>query len=107
MIPPTFKCRHCGGDTYVEPDDWSAICADCCGKRDEHEFEYERAERQWLCIHCNDAAPPDYGFDEDDRGYGMGQMFRHLMPGEPVGTPLSELAGLVLAAETQDPAHDH
>jgi len=84
MIPPTFKCRHCGGDTYVEPDDWSAICADCCGK---HEFEYERAEHQWLCIHCCELGEPPE-FDDE-----FAVPLFSSEPGEPTGTPLSELAG--------------
>lgn len=87
MIPPTFRCRHCGGDTYVEPDDWSAICADCCGKRDEHEFEYERAERARFCVHCNEQAPDDYYGSEDDVPISF------IDPGRPLGTPISKLSG--------------
>lgn len=90
MIPPTFRCRHCGGDTYVEPDDWSAICTKCCGERGEHEWYHERGEG-WLCIHCNDMAPPDYGYDDD--GFGGVPLFSPREPDEPIGTPLSELAG--------------
>lgn len=88
MIPPTFKCRHCGGDTYVEPDDWSAICAECCGERGEHEWEHFASEG-WLCVHCNEMAPPDYGYDDD---FGGVAVFSR-EPGEPIGTPLSQLSG--------------
>ncbi len=90
MIPPTFKCRHCGGDTYVEPDDWSAICAKCCGERGEHEWYHERGEG-WLCEHCNEMAPPD--FARDDEGYGLGSLFVHSERGAVLGTPLSQLSG--------------
>lgn len=89
MEPPTFKCQHCASATAIEPLESPAICPECCVKRGEHEFEYDREFCEHRCIHCDDSAPPDFYACDDDVGcapYGPARS-------ESVGTPISQLSG--------------
>ncbi len=62
-----FHCRECGSDEVLcKPFDAEGICPGCCEARDEHEFTYERDEREWQCQHCGESAPPDFWAYEPD-----------------------------------------
>ena len=54
-------CRVCGkaDPVIVYPDDHAqTICPDCCGTAEHadgetgHVWEYDRWERDWVCVHC-------------------------------------------------------
>jgi hypothetical protein len=61
-VPHAFACITCGASvatTHFLRE--RGICHEHCF---EHEFEYDRDERQWLCIVCSEFAPADW-YDVD------------------------------------------
>lgn len=89
-------CSKCSADdviVYMTPED--AICPACCP---DHEYEYERGDRDWFCKHCGDVAPEDWLRCDDDVGIGScGPAWR---PGEPLGVLLSSMNGNASAASS-------
>lgn len=58
LTPPCHICKS-ADEVICYPDDHSeTVCPDCCPKavhtngETGHEFQYERGNRQWECIHC-------------------------------------------------------
>lgn len=95
MVP----CRVCHSpkNVYVIPKDRSqTICFECCPKVEHadgetgHVFEYERSERDHVCVHCGVLRScTDYQHEPME---GDVPLFGLIEPGEPVGTPISEIS---------------
>lgn len=91
----TPPCRVCGERekiiTWREDNPGATICPDCC----EHpDYEYERGDRDYFCVECGNSAPYDWidGLQGDDDCCGV-SFYSEREPGEPIGTPISELSG--------------
>lgn len=79
-----FRCLICGQDVGGVPHAGvRGICEQHCY---DHDFEYDRYRHGHFCLHCD--AEREYEPSEDDIPIYFGRA-----PGEPIGTPLSELAG--------------
>ena len=93
-------CRVCKKSDPVlcYPDDRSlAICPDCCAKVEEHPdgergHQFVYAQREHYCNYCGiDRACTDYEYEPMEGDVDIS--FPRREPGEPLGTPLSELHG--------------
>lgn len=90
--PPCRVCRKRDGIISWHPENpGAAVCPTCC----EHpDYQYERGDRDYFCIECGDSAPYEWIDDrcrcDDDVCISFGS---HREPGEPLGTPISELSG--------------
>lgn len=87
-------CRICGSRAGIiswwPENPGAAICPGCC----EHpDYEYEPGDRDYFCVECGDCAPYEWidGLCGDDCcSVSMGASRE---PGEPIGTPISQLSG--------------
>lgn len=53
-----FTCSKCGKECSVAPElPARAVCEKCCG---DHDYQYERGECGWFCVHCFKEAPYDW-----------------------------------------------
>lgn len=98
-----FTCRVCGCETDTHPLEENqlgemigvqGVCPDHC---EDHDYEYDRDRREHYCVHCDQLAPDDYLYSDDDVGFGYS-----LPPAAPVGIPASEMNGNA-AARHDDP----
>lgn len=100
-VDPSPPCRVCASkhDVICYPLENRAltICPDCCAKCAEHPdgetghvFEYDRGERDHVCQHCGvNRAQTDY---QPEPMEGDVPLFGLIEPGEPLGTPISEIS---------------
>ena len=57
-VVPAFACIGCGADlTGYHFLQVRGVCPGCCI---EHDFQYDRDERQHACIYCGEPAPSDW-----------------------------------------------
>lgn len=60
------RCRVCGSSKDVICYDprglWAFFVRKtwCPAHCPEHDFAYDRSEREWRCEHCSESAPPDF-----------------------------------------------
>lgn len=57
VTPPDFKCTECGAECPISDPVEGAICEEHCG---DHNYEYDRGERKWSCVHCDKERPYDW-----------------------------------------------
>lgn len=77
-------CIVCGAETPGHHFlDVRSFCEAHCP---DHDWDYDRYRRGHFCLNCD--AEKEYEPSDDDVGFGSYQ----LDPGEPIGTPISELA---------------
>jgi hypothetical protein len=88
-----FTCRVCGAEVgshgfttnaLGEEIGVQGVCSEHC---EDHDYEYDRDRRGHFCLHCDEERewePSEDGVCIFGGGYD---------PGEPLGTPISELAG--------------
>lgn len=99
-----FTCRVCGCETDTHPVEENAIgelvgvqgiCPEHC---EDHDYEYDDLARGHYCQHCNQEAPYDWYYSDDDVGFSS-----IAAPLEHVGIPASSMNGNA-ADRHKDPA---
>ncbi|MCJ9696218.1 hypothetical protein MOV76_32115 [Rhizobium sp. PRIMUS64] len=88
MTEQDCNCRVCRKEIGFCALDGSPLwCEECC---EDHDYEHDPDRRSAFCKHCDQAAPDDWYYCDDDVSISFASTRE---PGQPLGTPISELSG--------------